>query len=72
QEALTNARKHAPGARVNVHIGHCDGELSATVENGRPTRPTLSLPSARHGLVGLRERAELLEGAFERLGQPSN
>jgi signal transduction histidine kinase len=65
QEALTNARKHAPGARVNVHIGHSDGELSATVENGRPTRPTLSLPSAQHGLVGLRERAELLDGAFE-------
>ncbi|GAA4532261.1 sensor histidine kinase [Amycolatopsis samaneae] len=65
QEALTNARKHAPGARVTIHIGHTAAEVEVTVVNGRPVLPTLSLPSARHGLVGLRERAELLGGTFE-------
>ncbi|WP_246292780.1 hypothetical protein [Lentzea indica] len=33
-----------------------------TVTNTAPTRPTLALPSARHGLVGLQERAALLGG----------
>ncbi|QWF84144.1 sensor histidine kinase [Amycolatopsis sp. CA-230715] len=65
QEALTNARKHAPGAKVKVHIGHSADRLAVTVENGRPTHPTVRLPSAQHGLVGLRERAELLGGTFE-------
>ncbi|MFD9890161.1 sensor histidine kinase [Amycolatopsis sp. NPDC059027] len=65
QEALTNARKHAPGASVTLHIGHTATEVDVTVVNGRPTRPTLRLPSAQHGLIGLRERAELLSGSFE-------
>ena len=32
--------------------------------NTAPTRPTLALPSARHGLVGLQERAALLGGTI--------
>ncbi|MEU0946887.1 histidine kinase [Streptomyces canus] len=62
QEALTNVRKHAPGAAATVIIGHQDRTLRATVTNARPTRPALSLPSAHHGLIGLRQRAELLGG----------
>ncbi|MFI6017771.1 sensor histidine kinase [Streptomyces sp. NPDC051287] len=62
QEALTNVRKHAPGARVTVRIGLRDGSLRATVTNTAPTRSALVLPSARHGLAGLAQRAELLGG----------
>ena len=62
QEALTNVRKHAPGATVTVRVGRQDGILHATVTNTAPTRPALPLPSAHHGLVGLRQRAELLGG----------
>lgn len=62
QEALTNARKHAPGTTATVRIRHKDGAIRATVTNTAPTRPPLPLPSAHHGLVGLRQRAALLGG----------
>ncbi|HET6706274.1 sensor histidine kinase [Amycolatopsis sp.] len=62
QEALTNVRKHAPGSTATVDISHDDTDLTVTVTNTPPTRPTLALPSAHHGLVGIRERAALLGG----------
>ncbi|MFF7261696.1 sensor histidine kinase [Streptomyces sp. NPDC008159] len=62
QEALTNVRKHAPGARATIHVRHRGGAVHATVANTAPTRPALPLPGAHHGLVGLRQRAELLGG----------
>ncbi|MET8847846.1 histidine kinase [Amycolatopsis sp. NPDC004625] len=62
QEALTNVRKHAPGSTATVAFAHDDTDLAVTVTNTPPTRPTLALPSARHGLVGLQERAALLGG----------
>ncbi|GGU54693.1 sensor histidine kinase [Lentzea flava] len=62
QEALTNVRKHAPGASATIDISHDDTDLTVTVTNTPPTRPDLALPSARHGLVGLHERAALLGG----------
>lgn len=62
QEALTNVRKHAPGASATVEISQDDADLTVTVTNSAPTRPHLALPSARHGLVGLQERAALLDG----------
>ncbi|MGW2331417.1 sensor histidine kinase [Streptomyces sp. NPDC001700] len=64
QEALTNVRKHAPGATATVRLWHDDGALGVTITNTPPTRPTLRLPSAHHGLIGLRERAENLRGSF--------
>jgi signal transduction histidine kinase len=64
QEGLTNARKHAPGAPVVVDLWRDSTAVGVTVTNGPPARRPLSLPSARHGLVGLRERAELLHGTF--------
>ncbi|MFV5996991.1 sensor histidine kinase [Streptomyces sp. NPDC056231] len=64
QEALTNVRKHAPGATVRVCIHHRDGAIHATVTNTAPTQPALPLPSAQHGLAGLRQRAELLGGTI--------
>ncbi|TDD76647.1 sensor histidine kinase [Actinomadura rubrisoli] len=65
QEALTNARKHAPGSTTRVDVRHRNGTVRTTVTNTAPTRPTLPLPSAHHGLIGLRQRAELLGGALE-------
>ncbi|MGA6161792.1 sensor histidine kinase [Amycolatopsis magusensis] len=64
QEALTNVRKHAPGATAAVHLWHHDDGMGVTITNSPPTRPTLALPSAQHGLIGLRERAELLDGTL--------
>jgi signal transduction histidine kinase len=70
QEGLTNVRKHAPGARVAVELWQDSNLMGVTVANGPPTRQALSLPSAQHGLIGLRERAELLHGTLktERVG----
>jgi signal transduction histidine kinase len=64
QEALTNARKHAPGADASVELWRDGDDVGVTVTNSRPCRPSLLLPGSRHGLVGLRERAENLQGAF--------
>jgi signal transduction histidine kinase len=65
QEALTNARKHAPGATVQVSVLNWSEGANVTVENPAGSRPVLELPSSRHGLLGLRQRAELLGGRFE-------
>ncbi|WP_328690335.1 histidine kinase [Streptomyces phaeochromogenes] len=62
QEALTNVRKHAPGATATIRIRHADDTVHATVTNTAPTRPALPLPGAHHGLIGLCQRAELLGG----------
>ncbi|MGW9135489.1 sensor histidine kinase [Streptomyces sp. NPDC055681] len=62
QEALTNVRKHAPGATTTVRIHHRDGSIRTTITNTAPTRLALALPSSHHGLAGLRQRAELLGG----------
>ncbi|WP_020135996.1 sensor histidine kinase [Streptomyces sp. 351MFTsu5.1] len=64
QEALTNVRKHAPGARADVRLWHDTQDFGVTVTNTAPTRPCVALPSARHGLIGLRERADLLDGTL--------
>ena len=64
QEALTNVRKHAPGSTVAVWLWSDERAVGVTIVNGRPTEPPLGLPSAQLGLLGLRERAELLGGSL--------
>jgi signal transduction histidine kinase len=63
QEALTNARKHAAGSDVVVHASVVRHEVVAEVRNGRSPRPPTTLPGSGLGIVGLRERAELLGGS---------
>ena len=66
QEAVTNARKHAPGAPVAIHLEFLPHSTSLTVTNGQC--PDAGVPSALHGtgggfgLQGMRERIELLGG----------
>jgi signal transduction histidine kinase len=71
QEALTNVRKHAPGAAVSVavHAGAQPGDEVVAVVEDRPTAPTLALAAGPlaatgggYGLVGMRERARGLGG----------
>ncbi|MET9581906.1 histidine kinase [Streptomyces sp. NBC_00121] len=65
QESLTNAAKHAPGARVRVDVDCRSDGVHVSVGSGAPTgRPTADLPSGGHGLVGLAERVELLGGTL--------
>ncbi|MFF9622787.1 sensor histidine kinase [Streptomyces griseosporeus] len=66
QEALTNARKHAPGAEVTVTVTGARGEgLSVTVRNPAPDRPAPPVPGSGQGLIGLTERATLAGGRLE-------
>ena len=66
QEALTNVRKHASGAKANVWIRVDHDELLIDVTNSKAKAGRkVDLPSGGHGLVGLRERAGLLGGTFE-------
>ncbi|UNO39565.1 histidine kinase [Streptomyces sp. MST-110588] len=67
QEALTNVRKHAPGARVTVRLEYADGEVELMVRNrgGRDRPGALAASGSGYGLLGMRERAELLGGTLE-------
>ncbi|MGW7416839.1 sensor histidine kinase [Streptomyces sp. NPDC054863] len=67
QEALTNVRKHAPGAEVRILLAYAPGEVALEVrDSGRPdARGELAATGAGYGLLGMRERAELLGGTLE-------
>jgi signal transduction histidine kinase len=68
QEALTNARKHAPSASVNLRLEGAPGEgLTIEVRNPAPVLAAAKpeIPGAGTGLVGLAERATLSGGSLE-------
>jgi signal transduction histidine kinase len=63
QEALTNARRHAPGADVDVEVSYGDDTLLLRVRDHGPGLPDGEL-AAGHGLVGMRDRAAIAGGTF--------
>ncbi|HET6287238.1 MAG TPA: histidine kinase [Amycolatopsis sp.] len=65
QEALSNAARHSPGARVAVEVRRKSGGLDILVENGPPTRPTGPSSSDGTGLAGIAERVTLIGGSYE-------
>ncbi|MEU8764556.1 histidine kinase [Streptomyces sp. NPDC048659] len=66
QEALTNARKHAPGAEVTLTLRGRPGEgLTVEVRNPAPTGPVPPVPGSGQGLIGLTERATLAGGRMD-------
>jgi signal transduction histidine kinase len=68
QEALTNARKHAPSAPVDLRVEGAPGEgLTISVRNPAPvlTGGTVAIPGSGTGLVGLAERVTLSGGHLE-------
>ncbi|MET8686145.1 histidine kinase [Streptomyces sp. NPDC004732] len=67
QEALTNVRRHAAGARATVRLDADDDWLRVTVTNTAPPHRT-GVPAGGRGgfgLLGLRERVEALDGSFD-------
>jgi signal transduction histidine kinase len=67
QEALTNAHKHAPGARVRVRVRYDPAEVRLEVGNTPPTRPVdagLIGTGSGMGLASLRRRVELVGGTL--------
>ena len=67
QEGLTNARKHAHGAAVDVALDGAAGTgLTVEVRNRLPVGvPPARIPGAGTGLIGLSERATLAGGRLE-------
>jgi signal transduction histidine kinase len=63
QEALTNARKHAPGARVGLRLSYEEGAVVVEVVDDGPG--DAGPPAGGHGLIGMRERVELFGGTLE-------
>lgn len=63
QEALTNVMKHASGAQVDIRLHYGDDELRLEITNDGPDMPHMD--GAGRGLVGMRERTELLDGELE-------
>jgi signal transduction histidine kinase len=65
QETLTNARKHAPGAPVDVGIRCGPDGVHVTVSNPLPgTVPVPPAHGAGHGLLGMRERVAAFGGSL--------
>jgi signal transduction histidine kinase len=67
QEALTNASKHAPAARVQLRLSGSEGtHVCVDVRNALPMAGArvAAIPGTGFGLVGLRERMELAGGEF--------
>ncbi len=63
QEALTNARRHAPGAAVDVEMHFTDDALHLSIRDNGPGPPAGSVQFAGgHGLLGMRERASAVGG----------
>ncbi|MGV9450377.1 sensor histidine kinase [Streptomyces sp. NPDC003635] len=65
QESLTNALKHASPGRVTVTLAQRDGVLDVRITSPYGDHDGPRAPGSGAGLVGMRERAALLEGSFE-------
>ncbi|MEU2621548.1 histidine kinase [Streptomyces sp. NPDC007157] len=65
QEALTNVRKHAYGAKVKVRLEYQEHEVTLNVRDSGGRPGDLTGAGSGYGLLGMRERAELLGGSLE-------
>ena len=65
QEALTNVRKHAPGAKVPVRLEYGEDQVALVVRDSGGSPGELTATGGGYGLLGMRERAELLGGSLE-------
>ena len=64
QEALTNSLRHAGGASARVLVRYAPGALELEVaDDGRG--PPVDGASGGHGLIGMRERAQLFGGELD-------
>ena len=74
REALTNVRKHAPGAAVTVRVSYDAAQVQLSIHNGPPPAradgaasladPGLARTGSGLGLASLRQRIELVHGTL--------
>jgi signal transduction histidine kinase len=63
QEALTNSRRHAPGAAVDVELHFTATALRVRIRDNGPGTSTVE-STGGHGLLGMRERAAAVGGTL--------
>jgi signal transduction histidine kinase len=67
REALTNVRKHAPGASVQVRVSYADTQVRVSVHNSPAALPRasgLAETGSGLGIANLRQRIELVHGTL--------
>jgi signal transduction histidine kinase len=64
QEALTNARRHAQGAAVDVELHFGEDTLFLRIRDNGPGPPAAG-PAGGNGLLGMRERATAVGGSLQ-------
>ncbi|WP_053171096.1 sensor histidine kinase [Streptomyces sp. SBT349] len=67
REALTNVRKHAPGAEVTVRIEYGESGVRLVIRNAPPVGPpvrALAEAGSGLGIAGLKQRIELVHGTL--------
>jgi signal transduction histidine kinase len=73
REALTNVRKHAPGAHVVVLVSYDESQVRLSVRNTAAAAPpdrSLAATGSGVGLASLRQRIELVHGTLRAAGTP--
>jgi signal transduction histidine kinase len=80
QEALTNSRRHAPGAAVDVELRYDGDGLRLRVRDNGPgppatwrddgSGPSAERPGGGHGLLGMCERALAVGGELDTCAAP--
>jgi len=73
REALTNVRKHAPGAQVVVLVSYDESRVRLSVRNTAvavPSASGLAATGSGLGLASLRQRIELVQGTLRASGTP--
>jgi signal transduction histidine kinase len=62
QEALTNARRHAPGAAVDVELHYTEDTVRLRIRDNGPGQTSTEVEGGGLGLLGMRERAVAVGG----------
>jgi signal transduction histidine kinase len=67
REALTNVRKHAPGAAVQVHVRYGESQVELSVRNTAApgSARELAATGSGIGIASLRQRIELVHGTLQ-------
>jgi two-component system, NarL family, sensor kinase len=65
QETLTNVARHAGAERVAIRLVATPERVRLVVEDDGRGFDASRVPEGRHGIVGMRERAEMLGGTLE-------
>lgn len=70
QEALTNVIRHSHANKINIYLKENSGKLAVSIkDNGRGITNEEIETSTSLGLLGIRERTELLGGKFKISGE---